>query len=600
MKQLRYILLISYFLSLFLNGFAQSRDYPKVSQNGKDFYLYEVKKSDGLYRISRKFKVSQEEILKYNQHAISGINKGMKLMIPIQEPIFTAKGPTAQNDLITHTVKTSETLYSIAKRYKVTANEIWDLNIEARNGIKEGMILKIPSSEGKKTMFKKTTTSRITSSSQTHTVLPKETLYSLSKRYNTTINDLININPELANGLKIGQVIYLPSAQKEDIIVVRDNLKSNSYNTANTRASEILGSTIRSENKSIIKVALLMPFMLNNSEKQDATIDKFVEFYEGVLLGVNQLKQENISVELITYDIEKSPIKVKEVLKANYSQLKDVDLIIGPAYSSQVDIVAEFAQENYIPLVVPFSPKIRSLETNPYVFQNNTPHKKQFVEASRLFIEKFSDKNIVILDFNNDIEDNGSEFSKFLKVFLERDNIPFKEMQFTLENYANIKYKLVDSIENIIVFSTEKANIIRNLLPKITAINSETTPISIFGFDSWNKTLTSYPSSYYYSSFFVDRKSKNNGIYRNKFRQEFGYPSYSTSPRFDLLGFDLTHYFVKAISSYGKPFVSELDRYEQTQTLQSRFKFEKQKDGGYLNMGVQLVHYTEEDFILAK
>ena len=108
-------------------------------------------------------------------------------------------------------------------------------------------------------------------------------------------------------------------------------------------------------------------------------------------------------------------------------------------------------------------------------------------------------------------------------------------------------------------------------------------PISVFGFSGWEKTLQSYPSTYYYSSFFVDRKSKYNGIYRNKFRQEFGYPSYSSLPRFDLMGYDITYYFVNAISKYGKSFIATVENYQQKQTLQSKFKFEKQKDGGYLS-----------------
>lgn len=594
MKQLQHILLLIFLLSIFSTAFSQSRDYPKVTQNGKDFYLYEVKKNDGLYRISRKFKVSQEEILKYNQHAIAGISKGIKLMIPIQEPKFTATGPA--NNLTSHIVKSGETLYSIAQRYNVSANEIWDLNAESRNGIKAGMSLTIPAPKEKSST---SIASQRTSSLDTHTVLPKETLYSLSKKYKITIKELKKLNPELSNGLKIGQVIRISSnnvvPEKASSFRVETPIKTNLGTSIQPSAIHKLNTT----EKTIIKVALLMPFMLENTNKQDATIDKFIEFYEGVLLAVDQLKEENISIELITYDTEKTPEKIRDVLKANYTTLKKVDLIIGPAYSNQVNVVSEFAQANYIPLIVPFSPRIKSIDTNPFLFQNNTPHNKQFVEASRLFIKEFSNKNIIIIDFNNDTEDAGSEFVLFLKVFLERENIPFKEIRFTVENYANIKYSMKDSIENIVVFSTEKSNIIRDLLPKMKAINTATTPISVFGFSAWNKTIKTYPSTYYYSSFFVDRKSKFNGVYRNKFRQEFGYPSYTTTPRFDLLGYDITHYFVSAISNYGKLFISTLDNHQQTQALQSKFKFVKQTEGGFLNTGVQLIHYTDKDDFVA-
>lgn len=595
MKRLHSILLFFFILSFSSNSFSQSRDYPIITQNGKEFYLYEVKRSDGLYKISKTFKVSQEEILKYNPQALSGINKGMKLRIPVLEPTFTAAGPVDQNEFIIHSVKTGETLYSIAKRYSVTANEIWDLNIEARNGIKEGMTLKIPKSEAFVPIPNKQG-STSSSSTRTHTVLPKETLYSLSKQYNTTISELLRLNPELSDGLKIGQEIKIPGKENEPINQTATRVEAPVRTNINTKVPTSL-ITGDPRHGSIIKVALLMPFMLDSPIKQDATIDKFVEFYEGVLLAIDQLKQDNVSVELITYDIEKTSDKVKLVLQKNYVTLKNVDLIIGPAYSSQVDIVADFAKTNYIPLVVPFSPKIRSVDTNPYLFQNNTPQRKQFVEAAQLFIKNFSNKNIIIVEFNNDTEDNGSEFTRFLKVFLDRDKIPYKEMPFTQENYANIKHTLVENKENIVLFATERPNIIKDLLPKVVALNSKTTPISVFGFSAWDNTLKSYPSTYFYTSFFVDRKSKNNGVYRNKFRQEFGYPSYTTSPRFDLMGYDIAHYFIMSISRYGKSFIATLETLQQTQshTLQTKFKFEKQKDGGYLNTGLKMVHYTEEN-----
>jgi len=605
MKKYYYIIVILTLLSIFTNSSAQDLNFPKTTQNGKEFYIYEVKDNDGLYKISKSFNVSQEEILKYNQQAVSGINIGMTLMIPINSAKSSiAEATKTGNNYIIHKVEAHQTVYSIAKQYNVLVNDIYELNENAKNGITIGMELKIPNSKSpnpvveKKIMPAIPTPTHSSLNTKEHIVVAKETLYSLSKLYNVSTDELIKENPELSSVLRVGQKIRIPTNEKinsqpsktvtiKEKTVIKQDVKINTSNTVVPNASSITKSN------NVIKVALLLPFMLNNTEKQDATINKFVEFYEGVLLSINKLKQDGVSVQLITYDIEKTELKAKEVLQTNLTTLRKVDLIIGPAYSAQVKVVSDFSQANNIPLIVPFAPKIESISTNPLLFQNNTPQQKQFAEASKQVIKNFGNKNIVILDFNSDTEDEGSEFAKFLKINLKRQKIAYKELPFTQENYATIQNQFLPNKETILLFATDKPNLIKDLLPKIAQLNSQTSPISVFGFSSWDKTIKNYPSTYFCTSFFVNRKSKNNGLYREKFRQEFGVPATST-PRFDLMGFDLSYYFIKAYSVYGKSFPSSLNNFEQTQALQSKFHFEKQNQGGFINTGVRLIHYTEE------
>ena len=104
-----------------------------------------------------------------------------------------------------HKVLKGETVTSIAQKYKVTPYDIYRLNPDVQNGIKENMVLLIPS-----LAVVKTTTNAVAS----HQVLPKETLYSIAKQYNTTIDVIEKANPTLkTEGLKIGQTITIPSKQ---------------------------------------------------------------------------------------------------------------------------------------------------------------------------------------------------------------------------------------------------------------------------------------------------------------------------------------------------------------------------------------------------
>lgn len=73
--------------------------------------------------------------------------------------------------------------------------------------------------------------------------------------------------------------------------------------------------------------------MLDNTSNQDATINKFLDFYAGILMGVKELKSHGYNIELNTYDTEKSEEKVRYIL--NDPTIVKSDLIIGPAYGLQ-------------------------------------------------------------------------------------------------------------------------------------------------------------------------------------------------------------------------------------------------------------------------
>ncbi|MGV3697150.1 LysM peptidoglycan-binding domain-containing protein [Flavobacterium sp.] len=131
--------------------------------------------------------------------------------------VFTVSAK--QEKYIKHTVVKGETINMIAQKYKVTPYDIYKLNPDSQNGIQLDSVLIIPSSgEVAATVQPKTTTPAVTTSAPvqtnptTHLVQPKETLYSLSKQYNVTVDALKAANGDLLNnGLKIGMNIKIPS-----------------------------------------------------------------------------------------------------------------------------------------------------------------------------------------------------------------------------------------------------------------------------------------------------------------------------------------------------------------------------------------------------
>ena len=109
-----------------------------------------------------------------------------------------------------HTIEKGQSLYSIAKMYNVTTNDIIRLNPGCDEKIYAGQAIKIP--KGKESQKGETF----------HTIQAGETLYKLTTMYNISAKDICEANPGLsAEKLSIGQVILIPQKEKEQVVTVQ-------------------------------------------------------------------------------------------------------------------------------------------------------------------------------------------------------------------------------------------------------------------------------------------------------------------------------------------------------------------------------------------
>jgi LysM repeat protein len=126
------------------------------------------------------------------------------LLMMLSAPLF------AQADYIKHKVLKKETVADIAKKYKVTPYDIYRLNPDSKNGIKENSILLVPKhSKPAPSEPVKEKTTKVANT--THEVQAGETLYSIAKKYNVSFDDIKKANEGNAgDALKIGQKIIIP------------------------------------------------------------------------------------------------------------------------------------------------------------------------------------------------------------------------------------------------------------------------------------------------------------------------------------------------------------------------------------------------------
>jgi LysM repeat protein len=111
---------------------------------------------------------------------------------------------------VLHQVDAKETLYSIAKRYLTKVEDIKAANLEMGDGIKIGQTLRIPYKGIVQNLPGTTQSSNEAKNFKTHVVEKKETLYSISKKYNVNVEEITKANPGIETGLKEGQTLKIP------------------------------------------------------------------------------------------------------------------------------------------------------------------------------------------------------------------------------------------------------------------------------------------------------------------------------------------------------------------------------------------------------
>lgn len=118
-------------------------------------------------------------------------------------------------NFILHKVDPKETLYSISRKYNVSVGQVQQANAEIKSGISIGQIIKIP--------YAPPSIKSAVLGSRTHIVAPKETLFSISKKYKISIEELKRANAGLAMGLKKGQELIIPSKAAPKTIKEKDS-----------------------------------------------------------------------------------------------------------------------------------------------------------------------------------------------------------------------------------------------------------------------------------------------------------------------------------------------------------------------------------------
>lgn len=546
----------------------------------------------------------------------------------------------------THKVKKGETLEFILDSYGIDEVQLQEYNPSVeRFGVRRRMNLRIPvySNLSPEVVPAVPEIKKDTSRFVLHEVAPKETKWRLAFQYKTTIEILDSINPEIREGLKIGQKIRIPQTEIQEVIPEKDSLYNyykvlpkegyyriekklgvdqqtlDSLNPTLSETGLLAGMILKIPGdqsgdyfieddllvervnladslfqKKNINLALLLPFKVNEIEfdsiedtkrlLQDRNLHTLsLDFYTGVLFALEQLADQGLSVELSTYDTENNYATLDKV--GNQLATSPPDVIVGPLIPSNFDYVSNKKELINIPKVAPLS-------SNPVVYRKNVYQSITRPETFRTkmydYLERVIDTThhvVIVADsLNRSIERKlRAQFPWAITLRPEKEGYILPELADSL---------LIDSIPNKVILETQSFPLIANALSQFNAQNSAEREVQVF---------TTYRSNVYDNEN-LSRKMLG-GI-------QFTYPvgfkplDYASDPQFiesfgnhygkppnkeSLRGYDLVLDLILRIA-VAKDLERSLELGE-TQYRSNRFLYQPQTNGSYSNAALFLLQH---------
>ncbi|MEO0403602.1 MAG: LysM peptidoglycan-binding domain-containing protein [Bacteroidota bacterium] len=573
---------------LSLNGSAQDRIIEE--RDGQQFFVHKVEAGHTLYSLSKLYDVSIEEIEKHNTGAMQGLQLGQTLYIPVPGSYNSDSWTNPiriENGFMIHRVMKKETLYGISKQYEVDINDLLAENPGIELGLDVGEELKIPQSIPVESVaIEESEQGRV------HVVEQGETLYSLSKFYGYRVDELIDLNPGIENGLSIGQTIKLPEEQAE-FTAVQEEVEMFEVTMKDTMLV-----------KDAYSVKILLPFNLGVEEpstKVQRLREISMSFYRGAVMALDSLEKRGARLEVEVLDAA-TEAQIDDLI--DNGSLKGADIIIGPLQKSGIAKVAKYSSTRGIHVVCPTLSKNSILLTSPNLSKVKSSEASHMKALAQYVAKNHKGENIILIN-SKELTD-ARKIQLFKKYYnesmsseLDSGMFSIQEIEASSKFVGKLEEKMSLSRRNIIVVPAGKnsRSMIANLQTKLQMMDLEKFQTVLYGTEDWfdfdfldasfkNEVKLRLPSSGY-----VDYQEEENVVFVRAFQQK-----YATDPTdFGFLGYDIMTYYGQGLMQFGLNFPNRFNFIDQTNLLYLHPAFYKTGfESGYENEGSDIL--THEDF----
>lgn len=415
-----------------------------------------------------------------------------------------------------------------------------------------------------------------------HKVKRKETLFGIAKDNGITIEQLIDANPEMQKQgyeLKKGTYICIPYPKQQTKTTITETKQQPAEKDVTQRE---------------IRMGVMLPLHDINGDGK-----RMVEYYRGLLMACDSIKQEGVSVDVRAWNVEEGA-DIKSFIKDPAAA--KLDVIVGPLYSTQVKDLSAFAKKHDIKLFIPFSINVPEGGYNENVFQVYQNHTNFNAKVIDSFVENFSSCHVVIVDCNDTTSKKGVFTFPLRKKLEEKGisqsvtNLKSSEMYFAKAFDRNKR--------NVVVLNTGRSPELTATIAKLNnmKMNNPGIVVSLFGYTDWllytKHNLDNFfkYDTYIPATFYMNPLSAKTKRINTKYRWNFHADMMQALPRFAITGFDHGYFLLKGLHIYGKKFTGAAGTVGYA-PIQTRLAFEPGEGGAHLNHNLTIVHYKTDNSI---
>ena len=553
---------------------------------------------------------------------VSAVPVEMSAQEYVSTPVTVSKEKVRVDGKIcySHVVREKQTLFSIAKAYNVTVDDIYAFNPSLKEtGLKKNAIIMIPSQEAvsaetapaetaapavqsepaaqaeaaptvpieKKEAEKKVAVKK----GKTHVVKWFENIEIIADKYGVSVEAIMKANNLTGTKLAKRQKLVIPEAEEvaeSDVTgedVENEAVESVSAETDSTAVDS--SAELVYVPKEDVKATLILPMKASTDNVSRNNMD----FYSGVLLAIKDLADAGTGTELNVYDSS------DETYPIISEDLEESDIVIGPVSSADISKLLNLESKPKM-VISPLDPRAEShAYANSNVIQAPTPTvaqyqdlvdwiKEDMMPGDTLLIisEKGARQTDAIAQMNAVADSSGLTFIPFSYSILEGRDVtePLTNLMTAISTNrvliaSDSEAFVNDVVRNLNILIYNKLNVVLYASSRIR--NFETIEIE-------NLHNTSVHISLGYLIDYEDRKVKD---FLLKYRA-----LYNTEPtQYAFQGYDIATYFIDMCSRYGDDWPKVMAGNEQ-KMLQSTFKYVPVEDGGYVNRGVRRIVYGKD------
>lgn len=562
-----------------LNYGKENTRVQEVKVAHSDKKTYDVLPKDTLYGISKKFGITMEELIAANPQISDGLKPGMELVIPKAGAFATKTNDAVQYEF--HIVLKDDTLYNLSKRYHITQAELIRLNPSLKDGLKIGMELVLPKISNPN--------AGVADNYEYHTVVKDDTLYNLSNLYQVSQAELLRLNPELTEGLKLGMALKIKPIRKATNEKGANNLKS---------AYEVAGHFKENfDSSKEINLVVMLPYHLNkasdstkteNFGKSNSLLNYVTDFHLGAMMAIDSLKNQGLKIKVKFIDSENTTQRLQSIINRN--DLKNADVVIGPLFFDNAYWLSKHIDA---PVVVPFYSKNQSANSANNLVKAAPEDEMLQSELLRHLEKNYQGQNIVVI---ND-EKSGSQTKLWqvvnrLKTFKNVQNISVVKSEYGYISGGKFSDKLTKTANNWVILVSDE------MVTTASAVNSlkglaDTFNITLIAldkgnnFDSVDNNLLGQLNFMYPSIDFLDVDDATvNNFYKNYQDLNYAIPS-----KYALKGFDITYDVLARIATMGS--LEQGLKAGKSSRLSTLFKYDRNLLGSFENKGIFIIQYNK-------